>query len=579
MPELLFDSSNHPEVTFDEAFLLPTNSVMHRLNQQANSQEIQELGRLFDISERAELDSSAYIQQNKRRNTDLAKKARAAHKEFRSYVLYLAEQYPDVEKVVSRDQVDIASPDGMLQTPLVVANMSQAAGKRQAEKVGMMGGLSAFTQDEPLDYMQNAVNYLHSRPVEQVGEDTIVHDTPVVISKDTKVHELRRLVQKRDLDTAIVTDDQNKIVGIVRLQTRIGKPENGHVVLKPGIVPNSANDDWSVEQFLRTENIVTVKRGTSREEAIATMEDKHEFLPVVNDDDTLHAAWMLKTAAYGTRYKPNISDLGGLKVMAAAPAITRDSRERVQALLDMGIDVLLLDTAHFDQGTRGYKNLREAKKLIEKTGRNIPIVAGNVVTKEATKNLLSDGADVVKVGVGPGAMCTTRMETGVGRPQLSAILECAEAADAVGGEIMADGGIRYPRDVALALAGGASSAMMGTVFVPTYESPAELHTDERGVFATNQGMASRNASMMRTYKLESAFRRIIGHRAEGISGAKVYRKSGQHSSADIMHNVMDGVTSSVTYAGARSIEEFRRFARIGIQSISGFSEGAAKPIS
>ena len=212
--------------------------------------------------------------------------------------------------------------------------------------------------------------------------------------------------------------------------------------------------------------------------------------------------------------------------------------------------------------------------------QGVPIVAGNIVTADAVGDLVAAGADVLKVGVGPGAMCTTRMMTAVGRPQFSAVLETAEAARELGAKVWADGGVRYPRDVALALAAGAASVMIGSWFAGTIEAPGTLRRDASGrLFKESWGMASTKAVRERFDRLspyELARKELF---AEGISSSSIYLDPLRPSLEDLLDMITSGVRSSFTYAGARSIEEFRERALVGVQSAAGYEEGKALPVS
>ena len=202
------------------------------------------------------------------------------------------------------------------------------------------------------------------------------------------------------------------------------------------------------------------------------------------------------------------------------------------------------------------------------------IVAGNVVTAEGTRDLINAGADVVKVGVGPGAMCTTRMMTGVGRPQFSAVLECAEEATSYGKHIWADGGVRYPRDVALALAAGAANVMFGSWLAGTYESAADTLRDPDGrLYKESFGMASNRAVKIRN-RTETAFERARKELfEEGISTSRMYLDPDRPGVEDIIDEIVAGVRSACTYAGAATIAEFHERAVVGVQSAAGYSEG------
>ncbi len=207
-------------------------------------------------------------------------------------------------------------------------------------------------------------------------------------------------------------------------------------------------------------------------------------------------------------------------------------------------------------------------------------MAGNVVTADGTRQLIEAGADVVKVGVGPGAMCTTRMMTGVGRPQFSAVLECADEARRVGRHIWADGGVRFPRDVALALAGGAASVMFGSWLAGTYESAADTLRDPDGrLYKESFGMASNRAVKHRTredHGFERARKELF---EEGISTSRMYLDPERPSVEDIIDQIVAGLRSACTYAGADSITAFNERAVVGVQSVAGYDEGRPLGVS
>lgn len=281
-----------------------------------------------------------------------------------------------------------------------------------------------------------------------------------------------------------------------------------------------------------------------------------------------------KSALRGTLYEPAIDVLGRLKV-AVALGINGDVAGKARVLADAGADVLVLDTAHGHQ--EGMLRALEAVAALE---LGLPLVAGNIVTPEGAEDLVGAGALILKVGVGPGAMCTTRMMTAVGRPQFSAVLETADAARELGASVWADGGVRYPRDVALALAAGAASVMIGSWFAGTVEAPGELETDESGrVFKQSWGMASTKAVHARFGGLdpyELARKELF---AEGISSSRIYLDPLRPSLEDLLDMITSGVRSSFTYAGAGDLPTFRDRATVGIQSAAGYEEGKALPVS
>jgi IMP dehydrogenase len=293
----------------------------------------------------------------------------------------------------------------------------------------------------------------------------------------------------------------------------------------------------------------------------------HEFARVSGGGTTSR-----KSALRGTLYAPALDGGGRLRV-AAALGINGDVAAKARALADAGADVLVLDTAHGHQ-----EGMLRALSAV--TGIGVPVVAGNIVTADGVQDLVEAGADILKVGVGPGAMCTTRMMTAVGRPQFSAVLETAAAARELGAHVWADGGVRYPRDVALALAAGAASVMIGSWFAGTIEAPGDLETDDSGrVFKQSWGMASTKAVHARFGGIdpyELARKELF---AEGISSSKIYLDPLRPSLEDLLDMITAGLRSSFTYAGAADLDAFHERAAVGIQSAAGYEEGKALPVS
>ncbi|MET0579395.1 MAG: IMP dehydrogenase, partial [Ilumatobacteraceae bacterium] len=275
-----------------------------------------------------------------------------------------------------------------------------------------------------------------------------------------------------------------------------------------------------------------------------------------------------KGALRSTIYRPAL-DTGGRLMVGVAVGINGSVEAKAKALAEMGVDVLVIDTAHGHQA----RMLRAIESVRAVTG-TIPIVAGNVVTADGTRQMVEAGADIVKVGVGPGAMCTTRMMTGVGRPQFSAVVECADEARRLGRHVWADGGVRWPRDVALALAGGAASVMFGSWLAGTYESAADTMRDLDGrLYKESFGMASNRAVKHRT-STESAFERARKELfEEGISTSRMYLDPERPGVEDILDQIVAGVRSACTYAGAADIPELQQRAVVGVQSGAGYDEG------
>ena len=262
-------------------------------------------------------------------------------------------------------------------------------------------------------------------------------------------------------------------------------------------------------------------------------------------------------------------DADGKLMVAVAVGINGDPEGKAKALVALGADVLVVDTAHGHQG-----RMLRAVEQVRSVAGTVPVVAGNVVTADGTRQLIEAGADIVKVGVGPGAMCTTRMMTGVGRPQFSAVLECADEARRLGGHVWADGGVRFPRDVALALAAGAANVMFGSWLAGTYESAADTLRDPDGrLYKESFGMASNRAVKARTAQ-DAAFERARKELfEEGISTSRMYLDPERPGVEDILDQIVAGVRSACTYAGAANVAEFHERAVVGVQSHAGYDEG------
>jgi IMP dehydrogenase len=289
---------------------------------------------------------------------------------------------------------------------------------------------------------------------------------------------------------------------------------------------------------------------------------------VVGADGRLLGLLTSTGALRSTIYRPAVDSAGRLLVSVAV-GINADPVGRAAELVRIGVDVLVVDTAHGHQA-----KMLEAVEAVRAACPTTPIVAGNVVTATGTRELIEAGADIVKVGVGPGAMCTTRMMTGVGRPQFSAVVECADEAARLGKHIWADGGVRFPRDVALALAGGAASVMIGSWLAGTYESAADALRDTDGkLYKESFGMASNRAVKYRTRTETSIDRARKELFEEGISTSRMYLDPMRPGVEDIIDQIVAGVRSACTYAGAATIPEFHERAVVGVQSHAGYDEG------
>jgi IMP dehydrogenase len=454
---------------------------------------------------------------------------------------------PGRSAVASRLDVDLATSDGSGATiPLVTANMTAVSGRRMAETVARRGGLAVLPQDIPVDVVANVVTWVKSRD--------LVHDTPITLGPSDTTGEALSLLPKRAHGAVIVVED--------------GKPV--------GVVTEA--DCQGVDRFTQLRQVmsakpVTIPAGTDPEHAFDLLhEGRHRLAPVVDEAGRCVGILTRTGALRATLYRPAADETGRLRV-AAAIGVNGDPGSRAKLLLDAGADMVVVDTAHGHQD-----KMISALRRVRETCPDALVAAGNVVTASGVTDLVEAGADIVKVGVGPGAMCTTRMMTGVGRPQFSAVLECATEARRLGRHVWADGGVRHPRDVALALAAGASSVMIGSWFAGTYESPGDAFRDADGrLYKESFGMASARAVRHRSAG-DSPFDRARKELfEEGISTARMYLEPSRPGVEDLIDSIVAGLRSACTYAGARNLDELYERATIGLQSASGYSEGMPLP--
>lgn len=450
---------------------------------------------------------------------------------------------PNRSEVGSRMSVDLSTVDGTGTTiPLVVANMTAVSGRRMAETIARRGGVAILPQDVPAS--------VAAATIAKVKAADLVLDTPITIKPHHTVGYARNLIHKRAHGAAVVVAE-NKPVGLITAKDLRG-----------------ADNFTQVGQLMST-NLLTLPDDIDPREAFTQLEEaSRKLAPVVDKQFQLTGILTRAATLRATIYQPAVDDAGRLRV-GAAIGINGDVAGKARTLVDAGADVLVVDTAHGHQS-----GMAEALKRIRELDLTVPIVAGNVVTAAGVRDLVAAGADIVKVGVGPGAMCTTRMQTGVGRPQFSAVLECAAAARELGAHVWADGGVRDPRDVALALAAGASNVMVGSWFAGTFESPGDLHLDSADrKYKESFGMASRRAVENRNSGIDpfELARRAMFE--EGISTARIYLDPEHGGVEDLVDKIIAGVRSSFTYAGARSLPDYQAKAVVGVQSTEGYAEG------
>jgi IMP dehydrogenase len=454
---------------------------------------------------------------------------------------------PNRSTVTSRSDVDLRCSDGTGTTiPIVVANMTAVAGRRMAETVARRGGVTILPQDIPVEVVADVISWVKSRH--------LVYDTPLTLSPDATTGHALSLLPKRAHGGIVIIAD-GRPVGVVTEADCTGV------------------DRFTQLRQVMSSDLLTLPAGVDPERAFGLLQaGRHKLAPVVDQTGTCVGILTRTGALRATLYTPAI-DAGGRLAIGAALGINGDVAGRAKQLLEAGCDLLVVDTAHGHQ-----EKMTWALEAVRSVSPAVPVVAGNVVTAAGTADLIGAGADIVKVGVGPGAMCTTRMRTGVGRPQFSSVLECAAEARRLGRHVWADGGVRYPRDVALALAAGASSVMIGSWFAGTCESPGDIFRDPEGrLYKESFGMASARAVRLRT-AADSPFERARKELfEEGISSSRMYLDPARPGVEDLIDAISSGLRSACTYAGATNLAELADLAVIGVQSAAGYTEGKPLP--
>jgi IMP dehydrogenase len=443
---------------------------------------------------------------------------------------------PKKAVVRSRREIDTKtrfSRSITLNIPVVSANMDTVTESAMAITVAREGGMGIIHRFLSIEE--------EVKEVEKVKRsESFVIDNPYVIAGDKTLARAKEYMAGQGITSLLVVNGKGRLEGIlthrdIRFET------NGKRKVSELMTPR--------------EELVTAPLGTSLEEAKKILhKHKIEKLPLVDREGNVRGLITGKDILKLTQYPMACKDERGRLRVGAAIGVKGDYLERAAALLKAGSDALVLDIAHghSDHAIEALRNLREQFEDVE-------LVAGNVATEEGTRDLIHAGADAVKVGVGPGSICITRIVTGAGVPQLTAILECAKAARPKGVPLIADGGIRTSGDVTKALAAGASSVMVGSLLAGTDEAPGVTVMRNNVKYKMSRGMASMGATVDRTRRengeaLDDDLTEVV---AEGVEAMVPYRGR----ASEILHQLVGGLRSGVSYCGARSIEEMRKNAQ------------------
>jgi len=430
-----------------------------------------------------------------------------------------------------------------LNIPLVSAAMDTVTESEMAIAIAREGGIGILHKNMSIQGQVEEVERVKR------SESGMILD-PVTVREDQLVRDVLSLMNKYRISGIPVVDHENKLMGIIT---------NRDLRFEP-------NENQGVSEIMTKENLVTAPVGTKLENAERILQKhKIEKLPVVDRNGVLRGLITFKDIQKKKKHPYACKDEHGRLRVGAAVGVTEDTVDRVKALLDAGVDLVVVDTAHGHS-----RGVLEMVKTLRKKFRHFEMVAGNVGTAEATREIIQAGADAVKIGIGPGSICTTRVVAGVGVPQVTAIMECARVAARYGIPLIADGGIKQTGDIAKAIAAGADSVMIGGLFAGVDESPGEKVLYEGRSFKMYRGMGSieamKQGSKDRYFQdAEDDLQKLV---PEGIEGRVPYKGP----LGDTVYQMMGGLRAAMGYCGARTISEMKSKAQFYRMTDAGLRE-------
>jgi IMP dehydrogenase len=448
------------------------------------------------------------------------------------------------------DQVDVSTTlvgNIRLRIPIVSSPMDTVTESRMAIALAREGGVGVIHRNMPIEKQALEVDRVKR------SEHGVIWD-PIYLSPNHTVRDALELMERYHISGVPITDEEGYLVGIltnrdIRFETNFDRP---------------------IHEVMTSENLITAPVGTSLEEAEKILQKhKIEKLPIVDERGKLRGLITIKDLLKIRQHPNATKDERGRLVVGAAVGPMRAPVERARALADAGVDFIVIDSAHGH--SQGVLN---AVRLIKRALPDLLVVAGNVATREGVRALAEAGADAIRVGLGAGSICTTRVVAGVGVPQLYAVMECAAEAQRWNLPIIADGGIRYSGDIVKALAAGASAVMLGNLLAGCEESPGEIEIFRNRAYKVYRGMGSvaamRQGSSDRYYQTDP--RKIV---PEGVEGRVPYRGP----LSETVHQLVGGLRSGMGYVGARNLQELREKARFIRITNSGLRESHPHSVS
>jgi IMP dehydrogenase len=416
---------------------------------------------------------------------------------------------------------------------LISAGMDTVTESKLAIAIARQGGIGIIHKNMKVEEQAEEVDRVKR-------SESGVITNPFYLTPEHKVHDAEELMAKYRISGVPIVDENRKLVGIIT--------NRDLRFVRDYAMP--------IQEVMTTEPLVTAPVGTTLEQAEEILQKhKIEKLPLVDENGVLKGLITIKDIEKATQFPDAAKDKQGRLLVGAAVGVSKDMERRVQALIDAEVDLIVVDTAHGHS-----KGVLDAIHTLRRKYPDLVIVAGNVATGEATRDLIEAGANIVKVGIGPGSICTTRVVAGIGVPQITAIYDCATVARQYGVPIIADGGIRYSGDIVKALAAGADAVMLGSLFAGTEESPGESEIYQGRRFKVYRGMGSIGAMQQGSkdrYFQEDAQKLV----PEGIEGRVPYKGP----LADTVYQLIGGIRAGMGYCGAATLKELKensRFIRI-----------------
>lgn len=422
------------------------------------------------------------------------------------------------------------TPTLQLKTPLLSAGMDTVTEADMAIAMARQGGLGIIHKNMLIEEQAEMVDRVKR-------SESGVITNPFFLTPEHQVFDAEHLMGKYRISGVPIVNniEDKKLVGI--LTNRDLRFIEDYSIL--------------ISEVMTSENLVTAPVGTTLDEAQQVLQKyRIEKLPLVDDDNVLRGLITIKDIEKVIEYPNSAKDKQGRLLVGAAVGVTGDTMKRIDELVEAGVDVIVIDTAH-GHSTGVLNQVREVRTAY----KDLPIIAGNVATAEATKDLIEAGASIVKVGIGPGSICTTRVVAGIGVPQITAIYDCAKEASKHNVPIIADGGIKYSGDIVKALAAGAHAVMLGSLFAGVTESPGELEIFQGRQYKVYRGMGSLGAmkagSKDRYFQDSDDVKKLV---PEGIEGRVAYKGS----LANTVHQLIGGIRAGMGYCGTPTLENLRK---------------------